>query len=613
MTRLFHRYPTLAALGLVLLVAGLYSETLGFGLVSLDDPWLLRDNTLLQSPSTSDLRAVLFDLSAPTRYRLGAEYLPVRDLSVACDFALFGERWGAHHGVNVVLYALACLALFVALGRWLRDRALALTVAALWAVHPLHAESVAWLSERKGLLAALFAFACLAAFQRFCERGGVLRWLLTALTLVLAIWSKGLSLALIGVLALFAWLLAPPQAPRRRAWLGIAALLPVGLLAFWPLWIAGSRLAMVGEQHGGGVGAAAAMMLQVHARYLWRALLGGPLGPVYDTPAGLTQPALFAVGALGLLLLAALAAWALWRRRRCALGDQAPEPPASEPPLLALAGVGAGIWLVMLLPVSQLIFPLQNTMADRYLLLPSLGVCLLVGSLIQRIPQALLRSAALAAVLIASALLCLTQTPIWATDSALYTRAVQTHPRHVKSLLALSRLARLRGDHAAAGRWFGRAATVAPLSEPVLVQQALVALRRGDMPGAIEAFRRAAARPRADRARANLALLLARQGRHEEALRHAESAVKVRPLKAHNHFALGRVALYAHKLKRAERALRRADVLLPEQLRTQLALCELEHRQGRKTAARRRLETYLRAHPRARRDPRVLALRAQLR
>ncbi len=609
MKGLLERHPALLYLGLALALVLLYAQTVGFGIVGRDDPWLLRDNGLLQQPAWASVQAVFFDLSAATRYRLGAEYLPLRDLSVMLDFSLFGMRWGAHHAMNVLLYALACAILALALGRWLRDRALALAIATLWAVHPLHVESATWLSERKGLLAALFAFTCLAAFQRFCERGGVGRWLLVALTLLAALWSKGLALAFIGVLGLFAWILPVPGAPRRRSWLGLAALIPVAAAAFVPIWIAGSRLAMVGEQHGGGVGAAAAMMLQIHARYLWRALLGGPLGPVYDTPAGLTHPTLFALGLAAMLALSALAMSGLWRYR-CPreVIDQ-----KTGPPTQALLGLAAGLWLGMLLPVSQLLLPLQNAMADRYLLLPSLGVCVAAGALLWRIERIRLRWALIGALVISAALLSLLQTRSWSSDEALYRQALTAHPRHVPSMLALSRLASQRGQPLEAKRWLARATTIAPKSEAVLVRRAFAALRRGDRADAIRAFRRAASQPRADRARANLALLLSRQERHAEALRYAESAVKVRRLKAHNHFALGRVALAAGKLSRAARALRRAEELRPGDLRTQLALVELELRQGKRAPARERLERLLSRTPAARSDPRVRPLLPQLR
>ncbi|MCK5795988.1 MAG: glycosyltransferase family 39 protein, partial [Deltaproteobacteria bacterium] len=272
MQRFFSQHPwTLTAL---ILIGGalLYAQTISFGLVAVDDPWLLGSNTLLQTPSLASLHHVLFDLSAPTRYRLGAEYLPVRDLSVMLDFAIFGHHYGAHHASQVFLYLVSGLALIMALRRWLASPHLAVLTAALWIAHPLHVESVAWLADRKGILAALFSFGALIAFHRFATRGSLRWWFFTTLALVAALWSKGTAIATPALLGAFLWF--NPRAdttaiPRRRAWIGLFATLPVVGVAFIPVWIAGSRLAMISAQHGGNTFTAGAMMMEVHARYLF--------------------------------------------------------------------------------------------------------------------------------------------------------------------------------------------------------------------------------------------------------------------------------------------------------------------------------------------------------
>ena len=72
-----------------LLGALIYLPTLQFGYVNLDDPWLIKNNTLLQQANLSTLHSVWFDLSTAQRLRLGGEYLPVRDMSVMLDFLMF--------------------------------------------------------------------------------------------------------------------------------------------------------------------------------------------------------------------------------------------------------------------------------------------------------------------------------------------------------------------------------------------------------------------------------------------------------------------------------------------------------------------------------------------
>src|SRR5689334_21272628 len=79
--------------GLILAIV-LYAPTLGHWLVNYDDPWLVHDNWIVQHPAGGALRATLFDLSRDTRFVLGAEYLPVRDLTIMIDAAIWGETYG---------------------------------------------------------------------------------------------------------------------------------------------------------------------------------------------------------------------------------------------------------------------------------------------------------------------------------------------------------------------------------------------------------------------------------------------------------------------------------------------------------------------------------------
>src|SRR5215475_3242177 len=156
------RHPGILLLGLALVAAAaIYAPTLGRGLVSYDDPWLYRDNFVVAHPSTHALRAVFFELDphSPVRYALGAEYLPVRDLSVMLDVALWGEAYGGFHLTNLVIYLAAIALVFAMLDGFGVDRKIAGLAVLIWAIHPSHAESVAWLAERKGLLGALFAAA----------------------------------------------------------------------------------------------------------------------------------------------------------------------------------------------------------------------------------------------------------------------------------------------------------------------------------------------------------------------------------------------------------------------------------------------------------------------
>jgi hypothetical protein len=362
--------PLLIALLLAGLAALLYLPSVSFGFLGYDDHWLVAKNPILLQPSTGTLHTVFFDLSARSRYLLGSEYLPLRDLSVFVELALVGPDPRLMHLDNVLLYALGCGLLFLALKAWLSDTRLAAVAVLIYLAHPIHVESVAWLSERKGVLALVFVSASLLAFHRFALRGRLAWLLISVLLFVCAIWSKGLAIATFGVLVLLVWQHWPSSTkPSTRAkWLGLSLWFVAALLAFAPIYSTGQKLQLVGAFHGGSFGATAALMGEVHARYVGLMLLASKQGIAYPIQSATVQPLLSLFGWTLVALFAGSILYALLRSR-------------ARVPALA-----AGFWLVFLLPVSQLIFPLQNAMADRYLLLPSIGACLALAYAVRSIP-----------------------------------------------------------------------------------------------------------------------------------------------------------------------------------------------------------------------------------
>ena len=136
----------------MLLGAVVWACTVHNGVVDWDTDWLVVHNPILASGNVQAVREILFGLDVGTRLTLGAEYLPVRDLTVLMDHSLFGTWWTGHHLVNLVWYLIACglvLALFQQLvgpgpASWLG--------AAVFCVHPVHVESVAWLASRKDVV-----------------------------------------------------------------------------------------------------------------------------------------------------------------------------------------------------------------------------------------------------------------------------------------------------------------------------------------------------------------------------------------------------------------------------------------------------------------------------
>ncbi|MCH2109373.1 MAG: hypothetical protein MK135_08585, partial [Polyangiaceae bacterium] len=181
---------------LILLLVLVYLPSIFGGYLIYDDPVLITENVILQQPGIETLKKILFDFSYKTRLTLGAEYLPVRDLTHWVELQLFGLNAQLMRINQLFVYGVAVLLFRSALLRALGVGIVAEVAAWAFAFHPVHPESVAWLAGRKDVL-ALF-FVALALFL-YAGKG---RRVLLAVPLVLsaAVFSKSMSVAAVALL-----------------------------------------------------------------------------------------------------------------------------------------------------------------------------------------------------------------------------------------------------------------------------------------------------------------------------------------------------------------------------------------------------------------------------
>ena len=555
--------PGLALLVLAMaLAAALYAPTLGRGLVNYDDPWLLRDNWIVQDLSWASLRTIWFDLDSPRRFVLTPEYLPVRDMSVMLDYAVWGERYAGFHLTNVCLYLASIALWFGALAALGIERKVAGLCVLLWAVHPSHAESVAWLSERKGLLAMAFAGACALGYARFRAGQGT-RWLvLAAVAAVCAVWSKAPGAFAVAALAALEWIAPAARRSWRRSLIGLGVIAAVAGLAFVPVLVLASSARVVGSEVNAPDGRLA-MVVGVHGFYLRGAALA--LRNAVSYPIATVGPSLLdlVLGALGLAAMLALAL--------------APRRGWWRPPREARAG--ATIWLVGWLPIGHLILPLQMVLvADRYLLFPTLGFALLAAAALSRIPRGIAQRALLAAVVVAAAARTFDAQANWRDPTTLWQRATASNPgdgsawaMYVEALADEHR----RGADPALVDAILEQALLRTRSPRLVMHQALLVLGRDRARGL--ALMREAAERGDPTAASNYALLLLDEARLDDALRWARAGAAARG-NAHAHRSLGKVALAAARVEEAHRAFERAYTLEPHSCanRINMALVLLE-------------------------------------
>jgi tetratricopeptide (TPR) repeat protein len=335
------------------MVFAVFGPTIGDTFFTFDDPSYVTDNALVQRGLTLD--GARWALTTSDYFY----WHPLTWLSHMLDCQLFGLNPAGHHATNVVIYALTTLLVFAAFvymtGAFWRSG----LVAALFAVHPLHVEPVAWIAERKELLAGLFWFAAILAYAFYARRPSWKRYLLCAAAFVLGLMSKPVVVTLpLMLLLLDFW----PLERFAAASPGRLLLEKVPLLI---LSAASSVFTDMGQQRVGAMTFLSHVTLAerlqhavvAYAIYVRQTLWPHPLAPLYPYEAG-THPALLAGAAI---LLAALSGLAWLLRARA--------------PFLLFGW----LWFLgTLVPTIGLIQVGAQSHADRFAYLPVLGLFVMI-------------------------------------------------------------------------------------------------------------------------------------------------------------------------------------------------------------------------------------------
>jgi tetratricopeptide (TPR) repeat protein len=572
------------ALAAVIAVAlAAFATALRGSFVNWDDSWLIVGNPYLRG--FHHVADVLDPFGG--RVLLGAEYLPLRDLSNLVDFQLFGVDPAGYRLGNWLLYGLAAGLAFAFLLEALKSPTAALAAALLWAAHPLHAEVVAWASARKDLLNAVFALLAATLHLRAGRTGSRgLAWAAAGVFL-LATLSKTSAAALPVVLAAWEAIAGDPAVPfGRRALDALRRAAPMLAVA-----AAGAALNAMhqgqgwirAEWRGGSWPANLLVMAGVHLRYLRQALLPGGFAADYAVDEkGWASPG----NLVGLLVLAAAAAATLRAARRRSRG--------------ALAGL---LWLGVLLPVSNVLFPLTNASADRYLFLPSLGVCVLAGLGFERAraggpAAARAARAALVGAVVVLGLLSARQARVWRDGVSLWSHAVEVSPLCGRAWQnygeALSNAN--RGDEALAA--FRRMTEVEPDNATLWVHAGNRLWQIGGRGRAaeVEAILRSAvekARPDMGGPLVALGWVLNETGRRKEAVELLEQAARRQPTLAQARYNLGLWHLVEGRTVRAQEELEEALRLgmpLEDEIDAHGKLAEIYRGLGDAEASRRHRE-----------------------
>jgi tetratricopeptide (TPR) repeat protein len=342
---------------LVLITAAVYAQVRLFGFVNLDDPTYVSQNRHVQAGLTTG--SLVWALTSTE----DANWFPVTRTSLLVDRQLYGRQAGGYHVTNVVLHILGALFLFGFLKRATGARWPSAVAAFLFALHPLHVESVVWISERKDVLSALFWFLTLCVYLYYVERPTRSRYALLLLTFSVGLMSKSMLVTLPFVLLLLDfWPCHRIQRSDTRRARGSLILEKVPLVA---LSIAVSVLTYVAQRDAGAVaplnlyplGWRLENALVSYLVYVWKMFWPSGLAVQYPYAALPMWQVVVAALFLGLTTYFTVRAW-------------------RSHPYLA---VGWFWYVGTLLPVIGLVQLGSQSRADRYTYLPMVGLSIMIG------------------------------------------------------------------------------------------------------------------------------------------------------------------------------------------------------------------------------------------
>ena len=512
------RCDLLIMLGLAVVTLAIYAQVIGHQFITLDDPTYIQENSMVNHGLTRAGLAWAF-----TTFHV-ANWHPLTWISHMIDCQLFGTNAGGHLLVNALIHAANTLLVFWFLLRTTHARWPSALVAALFALHPLHVESVAWASERKDTLSTFFGLLSLIAYVRYVEAPSSIRYVWTAITLALGLLAKPMLVTWPFVMLLLDyWPLGRWQSAKSKAQEKKLIKLILEKIPLFILVAASAVITLIAQSRGGAVRTLAHEPLALrlsntlvsYAKYLLLTFWPNDLAVYYPlAPGGI--PGWQIVGAAFLLI--GITAFCFLQRK-------------IRPYLI----VGWLWFLGTLVPVIGLVQVGGQTMADRYFYIPSIGlfVALVFGlaDLVKswRVAPSLCGGISAAALLILATLTNV-QIQRWHDSFTLFEHTLSVTPPNlrIEHNLGVALGASNRFDEAATH--FEKALQIDPNFYDGLVAMSVTRSHQGRMPEAIEYFQAAIRlQPDTPKAHVQLAHALWEQNRDQEALEEMRRALQSAP------------------------------------------------------------------------------------
>jgi protein O-mannosyl-transferase len=521
---------SLALIALVALNWVVYAPLGHFDFVKWDDPQYITDNATVLAGLTWHGVAWAFTSTH------GPYWHPLTWLSHMLDVQLFGLDAGGHHITNIVLHIATTLLLFGLLRRTTGALMRSAFVAALFAVHPLHVESVAWIAERKDVLSALFWMLTLWAYGWYAARPGVRRYLAVMLLFACGLMAKPMVVTLpFALLLVDVWplgRLTRGAIHRTAGWSRLVTeKLPLIALA-----AAVGAATFVLQRGQGALPALEAIPLKLrvanaltsYVAYIGLMFWPAHLAALYPYPRAL--PAWWAIAGAA-LILAGISGVAIRTARR-------------HPYVL----VGWLWYLGTLVPVIGLIQSGEQSMADRFVYIPLVGLFVIVAWGIPDLPDGIVRwperrvalPVAAAIAIVACAVVARRQVQYWADNLTLWEHVVSATGPNYRAQGNLAMALQDAGRTGDAIAHYSEALRINPRFLDAYDNLGLALASEGRTDEAIALYAKTLGlKPTDADAHNNLGKLLAEQGKVGDAVAHFSEAVRLKPQfsEAHNNLA----------------------------------------------------------------------------
>jgi len=535
------RLDLLIYLALLLATFAVYAQVRDFDFVNYDDVDYTIGNLNVRQGLTA--QGLMWALTS----RDTGNWIPLTWVSHMLDCQFFGLDSGWHHLHNVLLHALAAVMLCIFLQRATGTRWRSALAAFLFALHPLHVQSVAWVAERKDVLSACFWFLTLWLYVRYAERPGTGRYLAVALSFCLGSMAKPMMVTLPFVLLLLDyWPLARlGQRGRKAIWEKLPLL---GLTA------AAAAITYFAQKHAGTVNplpleARLANATHSCTLYILKTFWPARLAVFYPYPRDFAFLPVLAEG----FLLAVVTTGVIVLRRRA-------------PYLL----MGWSWFVVTLVPVIGLVQVGGQAHADRYMYIPMVGLLVMLiwgaAEILEKLRAKRLAIPLAAAACLASAVLSWVQIGYWRNSETLFRHALAVTNDNSVANHNLGSYLMASGRLSEALPYLETAVRIDPDSAPSRTDLGTALGKMGRLPDAIAQLQIAVSLwPDAPKPHISLGTALAFAGRLPEAATEFESALHIDPNDAVVQSNLG-MALSGipGRLPDALRHLEEADRLRPD-------------------------------------------------